>query len=380
MIVERFLQWIGTAPVARRAEAAHALARAYLYSPLEEEERVGLEAAMTVLLDDPAASIRLSLADALATSDQAPHHIILALAGDQPQIAEVVAERSPLLLDSELVDMVAGSAPSLQTAIARRPRVSRAVAAALAEVAPVEACLALLANGGAQIARFSLDRIVERHGDEPELREALLARDDLPVEVRQALIGRLSRALRELVTERNWLAPERADQALREAAERATIAMAADAPPEVVSALVERLIAAEELTPALLMRAVAAGQVVLFQLALAALSGVPRPRVAALVASGRAANLRALLARAGLPPRTYPAFAAAIDVIRDFDDDDGPTTDYRRATALIDAIVNRYQTEPDRELDQILALLRRFAAEARRAAARSYAAQVMQAA
>jgi uncharacterized protein (DUF2336 family) len=380
MIVERFLQWIGTAPVARRAEAAHALARAYLYSPLEEEERVGLEAAMTVLLDDPAASIRLALADALAASDQAPHHIILALAGDQPQIAEIVAERSPLLLDSELVDMVAGGAPSLQTAIARRPRVSRAVAAALAEVAPVEACLALLANGGAQIARFSLDRIVERHGDEPELREALLARDDLPVEVRQALIGRLSRALRELVTERNWLAPERADQALREAAERATVAMAADAPPEVVSALVERLIAAEELTPALLMRAVAAGQILLFQLALAALSGVPRPRVAALVASGRAANLRALLARAGLPPRTYPAFAAAIDVIRDFDDDDGPTTDYRRATALIDAIVNRYQTEPDRELDQILALLRRFAAEARRAAARSYAAQVMQAA
>jgi uncharacterized protein (DUF2336 family) len=380
MIVERFLQWIGTAPVARRAEAAHALARAYLYSPLEEEERAGLEAAMTVLLDDPAVSIRLALADALAASERAPHHIILALAGDQPQIAEIVAERSPLLLDSELVDMVAGGSPGLQAAIARRPFVSRAVAAALAEVAPSESCLALLANGGAHLARFSLDRIVERHGDEPELRAALLARDDLPVEVRQVLVGRLSQALVKLVTERNWLPPERAKQALREAVERTTIAMAAEAPPEAVAALVEQLIAAEELTPALLMRAVASGQALFFELALSALAEVPRARVAALVASGRAANLRALLARAGLPPRTFPAFAAAIEVIRSFEHDEGPSSDYRRATALIDAIVGRYQTAPDRELDQILALLRRFAAEARRAAARSYAAQVMKAA
>jgi uncharacterized protein (DUF2336 family) len=380
MIVERFLQWIRTAPVSRRAEAAHALARAYLYSPLAEEERDGLEAAMTVLLDDSSVSVRMAIADALGASDRAPHHIVLALAGDQPQVAEIVAERSPLLLDSELVDMAAGGRPALQTAIARRPMVSRAVAAALAEVGPVEACLALLGNGGARIPRFSLDRIVERHGDDPLLRETLLARDDLPVEVRQALIARLSQALRGLVAERNWLAPERLDQALREAMERATVNIALNAEPGDIPALVERLIAARELTPALLIRAVASGNIAMFETALAALSGVPRGRVTALVASGRLGNLRALLERAGLPTRTFPAFAAAIEVIRRFDSEAGPQSDYRRATALMDAIVTRYQTEPSRDLDQILALLRRFATEARREAARSYAAQVMQAA
>ena len=83
MIVERFLQWVRTAPVSRRAEAAHALARSYLYSPLAQEERDGVEAAMTVLLDDPAAHVRYALADALGASDKAPHHIILTLAADQ---------------------------------------------------------------------------------------------------------------------------------------------------------------------------------------------------------------------------------------------------------------------------------------------------------
>ena len=58
----------------------------------------------------------------------------------------------------------------------------------------------------------------------------------------------------------------------------------------------------------------------------------------------------------------------------------GAASDYRRATHLIDAILKRYQNRPDRELDPILALLRRFATDAKRAAARGYAQQVMEAA
>ena len=42
---------------------------------------------------------------------------------------------------------------------------------------------------------------------------------------------------------------------------------------------------------------------------------------------------------------------------------------------MIDAIVTRYQKRQDRELDQILALLRRFARDAKRSAARDYAEQ-----
>jgi len=38
-IVERFLQWAQTAPVCRRTEAAAALARAYLLSPLDPDQR-----------------------------------------------------------------------------------------------------------------------------------------------------------------------------------------------------------------------------------------------------------------------------------------------------------------------------------------------------
>ncbi|MGQ7794658.1 DUF2336 domain-containing protein [Faunimonas sp. B44] len=379
MIVERILQWMQSAPVSRRAEAAHALARAYLYSPLADEERDGVEATMTVLLDDPAPDVRLALADAIADSDKAPHHLVLALAADQVQVAALVAERSPLLLDAELVDLVGTREPAVQIAVARRPVVSRAVAAALSEVAEPEACVELLCNPGARIARFSLDRIVERHGGHPELRDLLLSRADLPVEIRQALVSRLAFALRDWAVDGLWLAPERAEAVTRDACERMTIAMSFEAPADEIPALVERLIAADELTPALLIRAVACGQQLFFETALASLTGVPRERVGALLRSGRTASLHALLAKARLPERTFAAFEAAADVLRTIEGDDAGS-DYRRATHLIDAILSRFDARPDRELDQILALLRRFATDAKRAAARDYIAAMVQAA
>ena len=62
-IVERFLNWAQSAPIVRRQEAAHALAGGYLYSAMAPEERADVEAALTVLLDDPAGEVRLLLAE-----------------------------------------------------------------------------------------------------------------------------------------------------------------------------------------------------------------------------------------------------------------------------------------------------------------------------
>jgi uncharacterized protein (DUF2336 family) len=77
MIVRQFLRWIQTAVPGERADATSALARAYLYSDMTQEDRLAAEAAMTVLLDDPSPLVRLSLAEALALSEMAPHNVVL---------------------------------------------------------------------------------------------------------------------------------------------------------------------------------------------------------------------------------------------------------------------------------------------------------------
>src|SRR3954463_13985026 len=107
MIVRQFLQWVRTGEAAERAEATSALARAYLYSDLSDDDRAAAEGAMILLLDDPSPLVRGALRDARAPGSDAPAAIMHALINDQPDMAAVGVERSPLLLDSDLVDAVA---------------------------------------------------------------------------------------------------------------------------------------------------------------------------------------------------------------------------------------------------------------------------------
>ena len=174
MIVRHFLDWVRTAPAGKRAEATAALARAYLHSDLSPDDAAAAEGAMLMLLDDPSPLVRRALADVLAASPSAPPAVVLALAADQPQIAAPVLALSPLFVDADLVDAVATGNEDVQIAIASRSGLQRPVAAALAEVGTAEACLVLVENREAEIADFSVDRILERFGDMPAIREALL--------------------------------------------------------------------------------------------------------------------------------------------------------------------------------------------------------------
>src|SRR5690606_13656484 len=155
MIVRHFLKWIGNARVGERAAAAGALARAFLDHQIAFEERCEAEAALTLLLDDPSPKVRAALAEAFSMSRHAPPQIVAALASDQDEVAACVLVRSPLLTDVDLIDRVASSRPSVQALIASRPVVSMSLAAAIAEVGALEACLVLARNAGAEIASLS---------------------------------------------------------------------------------------------------------------------------------------------------------------------------------------------------------------------------------
>src|SRR5580704_18386604 len=223
MIVRQFLHWVRTAPAGERAEATGALARAYLYSDLSDDDRAAAEGAMIMLLDDPSPLVCRALAEALAGSPDAPYAVIHALASDHADIAALVLARSPLFIDAELVDLVATTGCDLQAAIAARVPLQCAVAAAIAEVGSAEACLIAIENPDADFAPSSIERIVERFGHLGAIREALFARPDLPLAARQALVRVLSRRLADFVAERAWLARDRADEVIREACEKAAV-------------------------------------------------------------------------------------------------------------------------------------------------------------
>jgi uncharacterized protein (DUF2336 family) len=372
MIVRQFLQWIRYAPPGERAEATSALARAYLHSELSTDDLAAAEGAMIMLLDDPSPLVRCALAEAFAFSEKAPPVIVHALAADQPEIAVLVLANSPLLLEDDLVDMVATGNLEAQVAIAGRGTLPRSLAAAIAEVGPAEACLALIENPDADIAPFSIDRMVERFGHLAPIRENLLVRDGLPTATRQALLSKLSQALVGFVTARHWMGPEHAEYAAREACEKATVALAADTPYEEVGELVQYLRKSGQLTAGMILRALLSGNVVLFEEALAELSALPIDRVTSYIHDRTISGFLALYHKAGLPDAAYPAFREAIAAMREgaLIGEHGGVARLKRR--MVERVLARCAVEQGREMASLLALLRRFAVEAAREEARMF--------
>ena len=372
MIVRQFLQWVRRAPPGERAEATSALARAYLHSDLSPDDRAAAEGAMIMLLDDPSPLVRRALAEVFASSRKAPRVIVHALAADQPDIARPLLARSPLLLEQDLVDLIATSQPEAQMVIARRAMLPRSLAAAIAEVGSAEACLTLVENPDADIAPFSIDRIVERFGHLAAIRESLLGRDDLPMAVRQALLSKLSQTLAGFVAARKWMGPEHAEYAAREACEKTTVALAAEIPYEEVSALVQHLRQSGQLTAGMILRALLSGNVVLFEEALAELSGVAIERLTSYIHDRNISGFAALYCKAGLPDVAYPAFREAIAAMREgmLVGEHGGVARLKRR--MVERVLEACAQERGRDLASLLALLRRFAVEAAREEARMF--------
>ncbi len=368
MILNQFRAWARTAAPAARAEGAAALAKAYLYSRLPQEERRDALAVLTGFLDDSSPLVRRALAEALCASPEAPHHIVLALADDQASIAALVLARSPVLCDAELIDCAATADALAQTAIAGRASLSAPVAAALAEIAAPAALRVLASNRAAPLPEFSIRRMVERHGEDAALREALLTRSNLSPGVRLDLVGATTRALATFVTGCNWITPDRMVRVAREEKDKAAVVIAGTS-ADGAATLVAHLRQAGHLTVSFAFRAILSGRVELFKATLCELSGMPMARVDVLVAHHDSTGFSALYRKAALPADLLPAFRIALRAVREGDWAAIPGASLSRR--VIERVLTACDAINSGELDKLLVLLRRFEAEAARDEART---------
>jgi len=376
MIVRQFISWIRTAPAGERADATRALARAWLISDLTDEDRAAAEGALLMLLDDPSPLVRRAMAEVFARSAEAPAAIVQALSLDQASVALPVLQNSPLLIDADLVDIIATGNCEMQCAIARRVNLPASVSAAIAEVGSAAAALELIENALAELAPFSWDRIVERHGHLAAIRESMLVLRDLPAATRVALVAKLSDTLAQFVVARNWLSADRAGRAANEARDRSTINIAAHSRGDDIRGLVRHLRATGQLTAGLILRALLSGNLELFDSALAELSGLPQARVSELLHDHGGASLEALLQRAGLPASTFAAFRMALEASQETGYVDTLEGAARLRRRMVERVLTHCMTDPE-AAEPLLILLRRFATESAREEARMFCDEVV---
>jgi uncharacterized protein (DUF2336 family) len=373
MIVRQFISWIRTAPAGERAEATRALARAWLISDLTEDDRAAAEGALLMMLDDASPLVRQAMAEVFARSVEAPAAIVQALSLDQPSVALPILEHSPLLIDA---DLVATGNCEMQCAIARRINLPASVCAAIAEVGTPAAALELIENAHAELAPFSWDRIVERHGHLAAIRESMRVLDDLPAATRAALVAKLSDTLAQFVLSRNWMSADRVGRIASEARDRSTMNIAARSRGHDMRDLVRHLRATGQLTAGLILRALLSGNLELFDHALSELSDLPQARVSALLHERGGASLRALLIRAGLPESTFAAFKVALEASQEIGYVDTVAGAARLRRRMVERVLTHCQT--DRQAaEPLLILLRRFATESAREEARMFCSEVI---
>jgi uncharacterized protein (DUF2336 family) len=377
MIVRHFINWVRTAPASERADATRGLALAWLHYQISEHDRAAAEGALLMMLDDPSPMVRRALSEAFAHSHEAPAALVQALSHDQPSVALPLLEFSPLLIDADLVDLVATGGSDIQCAVARRNNLPASVCGALAEVGSAASALELIDNPTACLVPLSWDRIVARHGHRAEIREALLALEGLPPTIRLTLAAKLSQMLARFVLSRSWMSAERVERVVEEALDRTAISIAIEAEGDTMHALVHHLREAGQLTASLLLRALMSGNANLVAHAIAELADMPLRRAETILEGGSKGSLEALLSRAGLPQSAVPAFIAALesrDELGGMSDVGGVARLRRRTCERVLEICNE---DPDAE-DSLLVMLRRFTAEAQREEARLFCDELAQ--
>ena len=315
MIVRSFLKWYESAPAHERVEAVQMLVQSYLAGELGSDTPKEAEAALTLTLDDPSLAVRRALAWALAVSERAPRHIIVALAHDHADVSAPILARSPLLRDPDLVDCIRTGDRLTHLAIALREGISPPVIAALAQHASADAVAALIENGSAELLPHHFEVIAERFERVGRVREALIRRADLPASVRQRLVTVVSGALFGLMKLTGWVEEGRASRLVADTREAVTIELADDSRD--LDTYVDHLRKSGQLTPSLLLRSLLCGETALLGASLVCLAGLNPRRVASMMSARNSGPFVAAYHKADLPKATLPAFVAVLEAIRE---------------------------------------------------------------
>jgi uncharacterized protein (DUF2336 family) len=137
-----------------------------------------------------------------------------------------------------------------------------------------------------------------------------------------------------------------------------------------VERLVAHLRATDQLTPALILRAILSGETAFVQAAFCELTELSPKRVAGFCRDGAGHGFRAMFAKAGLPPTLRPAFEAALQAWREGTGSAGAA---RLSRAVVERALAACSSLPDDQAGRLVALLRRFEVEAARDEARQIA-------
>ena len=144
---------------------------------------------------------RQAVAELLRPCKDAPHDLVVQLAGDEISVAGPILESSPLLRDSDLVSLIAVKGDDHRALIAQRPSLGPDVVEAILASGARPAIRALAANAAIAFDREIVDALVGLAESDTVLANALALRCDIDGARLAPYFHRLNRPARLAVAE-----------------------------------------------------------------------------------------------------------------------------------------------------------------------------------
>lgn len=353
-----------------RAHAAHKICRCIEDADLTAEERTHAESIIAIMAEDAAVLVRRALAVALKNSPRLPRDIANKLALDIESIALPVILNSPVLTDSDLVEIVRACPPSKQVAVASREHLSVTVTGAIANYGTPAAVERALANDNALFDEEGLDCALDRFSRVSGITAAMVRRNELPVAITEKLVSFVSGELFDHLVNNHELPPQLAIDLAMGSRERATLDIVEQASRQQdIAHFVQQLNLHGRLTPSLLMRGLCLGHMNFVEHSLAELAGIPHQRMWLLVHDSGPLGLKAAFDRAGLPPRLFPSFRAGVDVFHHMQREGGAEDRGAFRQRMLERTLTLFQQIPKDDLDYLLEKLDATGASQNRTAA-----------
>jgi uncharacterized protein (DUF2336 family) len=368
-LTEDDLRMLVKGPTAdERAMAAHKLCRAMDRDNLSRQELAQAHEILRLMAKDATELVRRALAITLKASPVLPRDVALKLARDVESIATPVLNFSPAFSDDDLIDIARTGGAARQEAIAKRHNLPAAVASALADVGCEEAVRLVCANDNADLGENALQTAISRYETSQPVLTAIAYRKVLPMSVTERLVNLVSDQVRRHLIENHSVSPAVAQQIAAATGERAVLDLVDQAGRAGdMGAFVAHLNRNGRLTASLLLRALAQGQMALFEWGISELAGVPHHRTWLMIHDAGPLGLKAIYERAGLPARLFPAFRSGVDTFHSMNADGAARDKDRFQERMLQRFLTQPQQAPKEDVDYLLEKMDRLASTARAA-------------
>jgi len=298
-----------------RKELARQLAAVLAHESKGSEQRSKAVDCVLKLAGDPLVEVRQSVAEFLSEVASLEAELVFTIIADEDDVAlPFIANSQALDLGMMLAILKAGDRLR-QMQVAARHDLFVECATHIVSEGDWPVCGALLDNPQFDPSEEDYRILHRRFFDEPRIVERLLAKSDLPLDIRIMQAQRASSHIQHYLKNAAFTKTDPSELVI-DAEETATLEVLTDAPEGELQRAIAFLMARNLLTPSLLLRAALAGNMRVVEHALSALSRVPLKRLQKLLCQRSPNGARPILNRCRLAPNCARLLQAAVEVKR----------------------------------------------------------------